>query len=42
MNRVNTVYLIGDQDDRDLLGIVARCADEDLSPLFQVVIGLSI
>ena len=42
MNHVNAVYLVGDQDDRDLIGIIPRCADEDLSPLFQVVIGLCI
>ena len=42
MYRVNAVYLVGDQDDRNLLGIVPRGANEDLSPLFQVVIGLGI
>lgn len=42
MNRINAIHLVGDQDDRNLLGIVPRCVDEDLSPLFQVVIGLGI
>lgn len=42
MNRVNAIYLVGDQNYRDLLGIVPRGVDEDLSPLLQVIIGLGI
>jgi hypothetical protein len=42
MNRVYAIHLVGNQDDRNLLGIVPRGVDEDLSPLVQVVIGLSI
>lgn len=42
MNRVNAIYLVGDQNYRYLLGIVPRGVDEDLSPLLQVVIGLGI
>ena len=42
MNRVDAVHFVGDQDDRDLLGIVSRCIDEDLSPLLQAIIGLGI
>jgi hypothetical protein len=42
MNRVNAIHLVGDQDDRNLLGIVPRGVDEDLSPLLKVVIGLGV
>jgi hypothetical protein len=42
MNRVNAINLVGDQDDRNLLGIVPRGVDEDLSPLLKVVIGLGV
>jgi hypothetical protein len=42
MNRVNAIHLVGDQDDRNLLGIVPRGVDKDLSPLLKVVIGLGV
>ena len=42
VNGVDAIDLVSDQDDWDLLGIIACGVDEDLSPLLDVIIGFCI